>query len=253
MPQLKKPENINNSYFRGLYKEIWRSVIPDELSVKEVNFMLDFFKLKPGDRVLDVMCGYGRHAIGLARKGIRVTAVDNLEDYITEIMQTTQKENLPVTPVCDDIMHFTTDDKFDLSVCMGNSLNFFNAEETGNLLALVSSHLKPGGIFFINTWSITEIVTKHFKEKSWSRFGNMIFLSDCNYLFQPARIEIESTIIAPDGTTEIKKAVDYIFSLNELDSMLYKAGFIMKDIYSIPGKKKFSIGESRAYIVAEKR
>ena len=75
-------ENVNNTYFDGYYKEIWRSYIPPELTVKETDFMIRHFNLQPGNKVLDIMCGYGRHAIALAEKGISVTAVDNLSEYI---------------------------------------------------------------------------------------------------------------------------------------------------------------------------
>jgi hypothetical protein len=34
--------------------------------------------------------------------------------------------------------------------------------------------------------------------------------------------------------------------------MLNKTGLQLKEIYSIPGKKRFTVGEPRAYIVAEK-
>ena len=61
--------NINDSYFDGYYKDIWRSIIPAELTRKEVDFIVSYFKLQPGNKVLDIMCGYGRHAIALAKKG----------------------------------------------------------------------------------------------------------------------------------------------------------------------------------------
>jgi hypothetical protein len=46
--------------------------------------------------------------------------------------------------------------------------------------------------------------------------------------------------------------VDYIFSINELESMMGRAGLRLKEIYSIPGRKKFTLGEPRAYLVAQK-
>ena len=249
----KKAENINNSYFDGYYKEIWRSIIPNEFTVKETDFLVQYFNLKQGSKVLDIMCGYGRHAIGLARKGIQVTAVDNLDDYINEIKQIEEKENLPITAVRNDLLLFKADETFDLCICMGNSLNFFDAEETQNIFSLVSSHLNPGGSFLINTWSITEIICNNFKSRSWEKSGDLTFLTECKFLFQPARMEIDSIIIAPDGTTETKKAVDYIFSLNEMEQMLNRAGLILKENYSVPGRKNFAIGDARAYLVAEKK
>lgn len=246
------PTNINNNFFDGYYKEIWKTLIPEELTTKEVDFMLGYFNLQPGQRVLDLMCGYGRHVIALSRKGMAVTGIDNLEDYISEIRETTDKEELPVKLELEDVLSYKFEGDFDLAICMGNSLNFFDADDTQLLLTNVAKHLKPGGHLLINSWSLAEIVIKNFKEKSWSQFGETRFLTDSKFLFQPSRIETESLIIFPDKQTETKRGVDFIFSLNEMESMLQKSGLVMKEVFSIPGKKKFTVGEPRAYIVAAK-
>lgn len=244
--------NINTEFFEGHYKEIWKTMIPAELTVKEVDFMLSYFNLKPGDSVLDLMSGYGRHAIALGRKGISVTAIDNLQDYISEMCETTESEGLPVKCIRADVLEYKIEGDFDLAICMGNSLNFFDAEETGMLLRNVSDHLRPGAHLLINSWSIAEIAIKNFKERGWGPIGDFKFLTDSKFLLHPTRIETESTIILPDGSTETKTGVDFIFSINEMETMLQEAGFLFKEIYSIPGKKKFTLGEPRAYIVASK-
>src|SRR6476659_5150987 len=115
--------NINDEFFDGAYKDIWKSFIPEQLTQREVEFMLPYFHLKEGDAVLDLMCGYGRHAIALAKKGMQVTAVDNLAEYIDEIKKTVADENLSVDAVRSGVLDFTTDKKFDLVLCMGNSIN----------------------------------------------------------------------------------------------------------------------------------
>ena len=244
--------NINDTYFDGYYKEIWRSLIPDELTVKEVDFILTYFNLQPGSKVLDLMCGYGRHAIALARKGMAVTAVDNLGDYTNEIYEIAEKEQLPLKVVRADVTNYRSDEITDLVICMGNSLNFFNAEDTANILSNISACLNPGGHVLINSWSVAEIAIKNFKEKSWSNIGGLKFLTDSKFLFHPTRIETESITIATDGTTETKTGIDYIYSINEMEAMLTTAGMSLKEIYSIPGRKKFTLGEPRIYLVAEK-
>jgi 2-polyprenyl-3-methyl-5-hydroxy-6-metoxy-1,4-benzoquinol methylase len=244
--------NVNDTYFSGHYKQIWKTIIPDELTVKEIDFMIPFFNLRNESHVLDLMCGYGRHALALARKGIPVTAVDNLGEYIEEIEETVVKEALPLEMIQKDVMHFSTTQKFDLAICMGNSLNFFNRDDTTSLLKNIFQCLKPGGYLLINSWSLTEIVSKNFREKSWSTIGDLKYLVDSKVLYRPSRIETESIIISPDGAAEVKKAIDYIFSINEFEAMLAEAGFELKEVYSIPGRKKFILGEPRAYIVASK-
>ena len=244
--------NVNDSYFDGHYKDIWRAIIPAELTVKEVDFMLSFFSLGAESKVLDLMCGYGRHALALGRKGINVTAVDNLEAYIDEIKGIAEKEKLPIQAFKESAIQFNTDDKFDLALCMGNSLNFFNAEDVSRLLNNICTHLKPGGYLLINTWSLAEIAIKNFTAKTWTNIGNLKFLTASEYLFHPTRIEFQSTILSPGGSIEEKKGIDYIFSVAELEAMLSKTGFNLREIYSIPGKKKFTLGEPRAYIIGQK-
>jgi SAM-dependent methyltransferase len=183
---------------------------------------------------------------------MNVTAVDNLPDYINEINGKSQSEELPIQCICTDVLEMQIDQEYDAVICMGNSLQFFNEEDVVRVLSNISEHLKPKGKLFINTWSIAEIAMNSFKEKSWSRIGELLFLTESKFLFHPTRVETNSIIINEAGEKEEKIGIDFIYSISELESMLNKNGFQLKEIYSIPGKKRFTVGEPRAYIVAEK-
>ena len=252
MPQNIKSENVNNSFFDGYYKDIWRQIFPEKTTKAEVDFIVEEANLNPGSYVLDLMCGYGRHALEFGRRKINVTAVDNLPDYINEIKEKSSSEGLPIQSICIDVLEMQVDQEYDTVICMGNSLQFFNEEDVIRLLSNTSEHLKPKGKLFINTWSIAEIAMNSFKEKSWSRIGELLFLSESKFLFHPTRIETNSITITDTGEKEEKTGVDFIYSISELETIFNKTGFQLKEIYSIPGKKRFTVGEPRAYIVAEK-
>ena len=51
-------------------------------TVQEVDFLIDALGLLPGDRVLDVGCGPGRHAHELASRGIGVVGVDVSRTFV---------------------------------------------------------------------------------------------------------------------------------------------------------------------------
>lgn len=245
--------NINDNFFDGHYKEIWRKLVPEELTVKEIDFMIPFFNLGNESKVLDLMCGYGRLSIGLARKGIAVTAVDNLEAYIVEINDIVEKEHIPVNAINANVIEFRPNEGYDLAICMGNSFGFFGETDALQLLANVSSSLKKGGHLLIHSIAISEIVANDFVGRSWNNIGDLKYLTDARFLLWPSRVETINTMITADGKSEIKTGIDYIYSINELATMLNKTGLSLKEVYSIPGKKQFTLGDPRAYIIAEKK
>jgi SAM-dependent methyltransferase len=245
-------ENINNVFFNGIYKDVWKKIIAPGLTEAEVEFILSIADLQPGNKVLDLMCGYGRHSLALATKGIQMTAVDNQDSYIEEIQAEAIKNVLPVTAIQQDVISFSPTDKFDAAICMGNSFAFFNKEDSIQLLKVVAGSLNDGGLFIINSWMIAEIAIRHFKTKDWFYAGDYKYLLDYRFHFNPNRIESEQTIITPEGLIETKQAVDYIFTLDELGQMSNEAGLRIRDLYSTPRKRKFSLGDSQIYIVLEK-
>ena len=244
--------NINDRFFEGAYKEVWKGLIPPGLTEAETEFITEIAELQPGDRVLDILCGYGRHALELARLGIPVTAIDNLRDYIREIEIKAASEQLPVEPVLSGALEARLSGFYKAVICMGNSFAFFEKKDAVSLLQKMASHLQPGGILLINSWMIAEIAIRHFRERDWYYVGDYKYLLDYRFLFHPNRIESEQTIISGDGSVEIVKGIDYIFTLDELEDMFRQAGLKTRELYSTPRKKRFSLGDGRIYIVAEK-
>src|SRR6185436_4738277 len=202
MPQNIKPENVNNSFFDGYYKDIWRHFFPEKTTKAEVDFIVEEARLNPGSDVLDLMCGYGRHALEFARRKINVTAVDNLPDYINEIKEKSISEGLPLQSICTDVLEMQIDKEYDVVICMGNSLQFFNEEDVVRLLSNLSEHLKAKGKLF--------------------------FLTESKFLFHPTRIETNSIIITDAGEKEEKMGIDFIYSISELESIFNKTGFQLK-------------------------
>ncbi len=118
---IQSTTNINSDFFKGIYKEVWRREIPNGLTEAETDFIEEIAHLSKPGQVLDVMCGYGRHALALSRRGHNVTAIDNSKEYISEIEITAQEEKLPLITIQQDISQTTFSGPYDLVLCMGNS------------------------------------------------------------------------------------------------------------------------------------
>lgn len=241
---------MSSSLFDGVYKELWRRIVPEALTQLELDLMMDTLALEPGKRLLDCMCGYGRHALGLARKGVAVTAIDNAAAYIDEIRN--NAEGLPLEAELASVEEFRPRHPYAAVSCMGNSISVLDREQTLAFFRMVANALEPGGRFMLNTWMITEIIAKKFKEKEWYQIREFKYLLDNEYLLQPTRVETRHTVIAPDGTTEEKNDTDYIFSIAEMEQMMNQAGMQLTDAFSTPRKRPWQLGDEYLYLVAQK-
>lgn len=245
-------KQINDGFFDGIYQQVWKGLVVPGLTEAEANFIEDVANLKKDSKILDLMCGYGRHSLELGKKGYSVTAIDNSKGYISELKEKAEQEYLQIKAIQANILDFTSENVFDAAILMGNSFTYFDKKDCINFLKHINSYVRKGGRFIINEWMLAEMVIKTFKEKNWFSVKEYTCLTNSKYLFSPTRIETEYIVLKNDEVVEKKLAIDYIFSIEEVRQMLDSSGFQIIDMYSTPRKRKFSLGDLHIYIVAEK-
>ncbi|MBX0329284.1 class I SAM-dependent methyltransferase [Oscillochloris sp. ZM17-4] len=121
----------------------------------------------PGNRVLDLACGTGTLAMGLADEGWHVTGLDAAPAMIAQAEAKSVGATFPGSArfVCGDMRDAARalpPAAFDLVTCTYDSLNYMLSES--DLLACFQSAadaLSPGGLF------IGDMNTQHFLEFEW--------------------------------------------------------------------------------------
>ncbi len=117
---------------------VW-SAEPNRFLVAEVE------ALSPG-RALDLACGEGRHAVWLAERGWRVTAVDFSEVALTKAERLAQSRGVEVEWVAADVVDYRPSGTFDLVSVLYLQLP---AEERRLVLEHAAEAVAPGGTLLV--------------------------------------------------------------------------------------------------------
>jgi SAM-dependent methyltransferase len=98
--------------------------------------------------VVDLACGTGHHALRLAGRGYRVTALDLSAPSIAFLQEEAAAARLPVTARVGDMTRFRLAQPADAAICMQDSQGHLleNAQLLAHLRA-VSANLRPGGVY----------------------------------------------------------------------------------------------------------
>ncbi len=72
-------------------------------TVQEVDHLVAALDLRPGERVLDVGCGTGRHSIELARRGLEVHGVDISQRFV-DIARSRARDEIAGRPAGRDLI-----------------------------------------------------------------------------------------------------------------------------------------------------
>ena len=114
--------------------------------------------LPVGAHVLDASCGTGQLAIGLAGRGLRVTASDASATMVRRTTALAVEHRVPVVTMqaaWEELPRHLDDGSADLVFCVGNSLHHApGAERRSAALAAMARVLRPGGrlVLTSRTW-----------------------------------------------------------------------------------------------------
>jgi SAM-dependent methyltransferase len=242
-------------FFDGVAMEFWKAGVPAEWTQSEAGLLWDALDLKPGGVVLDAPCGFGRHAMLLAGRGIRVKGFDIAAACVREVNEIARRDNLPVEAVQADLAEAEFGGPYDGAYCLGNSFGYLDDPDMASYCRGVAEALRPGGGFVINTAMAAESLFPDYTEREWMVAGGITALLENEY--DAARsVLITHYTFMRGGHTEKRASEHRVYTVAEMKRLLEDNGFRVRDLFGSPfgmaEKTAFKFGDSQLYIVAQK-
>ncbi len=200
-------------------------LIPADKTAAEIRALRKLLPAPPA-RVLDVACGTGRHAVGLARLGYEVTGVDQSSSYLALARRRAERAGVKVAYVKRDMRRLGLLGEFDAVINLWTSFGYF--ETPGQDIAALRSMraaLKPGGRLILEIVD-GDHVREHLQARSWTPAGRGWLLEE-NFWRRgkdPA-VLTERIYVAPNGTSRSSDTFVRHYDGPRLRSAFMAAGF----------------------------
>ncbi len=223
-------------WYDGFFDDDWLTILEGrstpERNTAEVDFVVEALGLEPGDRVLDLACGFGRHSIGLARRGMRVTGLDLSAPSLERGRAAAAETGVEVEFVHGDMRELPWRDEFDAVVNLFSSFGYFATEaEDQRTLAAVASALRPGGRFLLETLHVFGMA-RGFAARSWSELPDGQLLVEQRELdLLRGRNDTTWTVVGADGRRRELQSSFRLYTPAELARMLETAGLEVEEVW----------------------
>lgn len=250
---------VSDNSSEGPYKG--KGITRKERTNKEVQMIIDMLGVKAGDNLFDCPCGWGRHSIELAKKGINVTAIDLNRHYLGILNKNLEAETditkSNITVVRSDMRNIVGSEQYDFGINMFSSFGFFDDPENYAVARNFYNMLKPGGKMMIHLDFNAERLENGFgfdyaPERNINYEGNRYFLKvEKEYHNDDKRLH-GLWKLAKESEEPVEKMYSFrIYSSEEMTELLQKAGFRSVQFYSTNQTKQV-FDDIDTVIIAEK-
>lgn len=127
------------------YLYFYAPSLTDERTDREVAGLTSLLDMHPPMTVLDLACGFGRHANRLANLGYPVTGVDYSEGFLSLARTRAQQQGVEVRYLRADMRQIAFEGEFDRVLLLFTAFGYFPHELNQQVLRNITRALKPGG------------------------------------------------------------------------------------------------------------
>src|SRR5262245_2457303 len=193
------------AFFDDAYLRIYRPMFTAERTAQEVEFIAGALGLPPGSEVLDLACGFGRHAVGMAGRGHRVTGVDFNPRYLEIAAAESHAAGVEVRWRQGDMRTLPFEGEFDAVYSFFTSFGYYSDRENETVIAGIGRALRAGGRLLMDVANRDWLLT-HPQQRIWNqRDDGSLLMEEVSLDLTSSRVTSRQILIAPEGGSRLTK------------------------------------------------
>jgi D-alanine-D-alanine ligase len=231
------PADWWRTLFNALYLKTDGDVVENDANtIRDVDALIETAGLSPGDRILDLCCGQGRHVLELTRRGYPgVTGLDRSRTLIRLARTRARKAGLAVRLHEGDARRFRLPSgSFDCVAILGNSFGYFDQESQDlDVLAAASRVLRPGGQLVLDL-ADGDWMRRNFEPRSWEWIDQSHLVCRERSLASDTErlISREVVVHAERGVIADQFYAERLYDRLDIERLLKRAGY--RDVSVVP-------------------
>jgi SAM-dependent methyltransferase len=247
----------NHKFWSTYYKIRYYQSITAKQTKDEINLIREFIPLLRYKNVLDFVCGFGRHSIGLAKLGYNVEGFDIDEGSIKQAQALIKKQKLGNIKIYkQDSVTFNKKDHFDAAICLYSSIGFLDEKSNEKSFKNLFDSVNKKGRIILDLmnpdWAISKL--KPYTEKRIS-FNKRDYLIKHNreILYNPVREK--NTISIVDIAKGKRYKTSYIlrlYTFDELNKKIKENGFRVYKKFGSFRKDRISLNQERIITIMDR-
>jgi SAM-dependent methyltransferase len=208
----------------------------------EIDRVVKILQPQGGERVLDLACGSGRHALELRRRGFEVVGADISADLIEIARRDAAAADLKVEFVLADLRDLDLEDEFDLVLNLNDgAIGYLESdEENRRTFEVIARALRRGGRNLVQLPNIL-YARERLPQRSWIPASSMIELVEHRWNKKAKRLEGLMVAARFGEVLENLDGIEFsqrLYGIDELRQIYDSVGMELLTVYHGSGRPR---------------